>query len=177
MPARRVPLVRKRDSLYAEILDEMNWIFPACLLAALLHILEEYVYPGGFPDFMKRMAPRFASFITARFAVMINGGFLLLCLFAAVLGRSAPVFSLSVAALLFVNGLTHFLASLRTRGYAPGVITGVLLYMPLGVMAFSLFLRAGELSPGQMILSILIGVAYQAVPLLVLASSSISAER
>jgi len=155
----------------------MNWIFPALLLAAVLHILEEYVYPGGFPDFMKRMAPRFASFITTGFAVTINGGFLLLCLFAAALGRSTPLFSLSVAALLFVNGLTHFLASVRIKGYAPGVITGVLLYIPLGVMAYSLFLRAGELSPGQIVLSILIGVAYQAVPLGVLASASISGQR
>jgi hypothetical protein len=155
----------------------MDWIFPAFVLAAVLHILEEYVYPGGFPDFMKGMAPRFASSITTEFAVVINGGFLLLCLSAAVFGPSTPVFSLSIAALLFINGLTHFLGSLRLRGYAPGAITGVLLYMPLAVMAYSLFLRSGELSLGQLVLSILLGVAYQAVPLGVLAFASISDRR
>jgi hypothetical protein len=163
--------------MYAGLEIEMDWIFPAFVPAAVLHILEEYVFPGGFPDFLRSLAPRFASYITTGFAIRINGGFLLLCVSAARLGAEAPVFSLSVAALLFVNGLTHVLSSLRTRGYSPGMITGALLYMPLAVTAYALVLHTVELTAWQIVLSILIGIAYQAVPLSVLALSANSERR
>ena len=143
----------------------MNWIFYTFIAAGMLHVLEEYFYPGGFPNFMKRMSPAFAPFVTTSFAIIINGLFLLLCVLAAVIGKSALVFSLSIASLLFTNGLVHILGSMRARRYAPGLITGVLLYIPLGITAYSLFWNSGELSINQGIVSFLLGLAYQVVPI------------
>ena len=142
----------------------MNWIFYTFVAAGVLHVLEEYFYPGGFPDFMKRMSPSFAPFITTSFAIVINGLFLVLCILGAIVGRDALVFSLSIASLLVSNGLIHLMGSLRARRYAPGLITGVLLYIPLGIMAYSFFLNSGELSESQAIISVLLGLAYQIVP-------------
>jgi|SRR6266508_1573852 len=143
----------------------MNWIFYTFIAAGMLHVLEEYFYPGGFPNFMKRMSPAFAPFVTTSFAIIINGLFLLLCVLAAVIGKSALVFSLSIASLLFTNGLVHMLGSMRARRYAPGLITGMLLYIPLGITAYSLFWNSGELSINQGIVSFLLGLAYQVVPI------------
>jgi len=143
----------------------MNWIFYTFIAAGMLHVLEEYFYPGGFPNFMKRMSPAFAPFVTTSFAIIINGLFLLLCVLAAVIGKSALVFSLSIASLLFTNGLVHILGSMRARRYAPGLITGVLLYIPLGITAYSLFFNSDELSINQGIVSFLLGLAYQVVPI------------
>jgi 1,4-dihydroxy-2-naphthoate octaprenyltransferase len=56
------------------------------------------------------------------------------------------------------------MGSLRARRYSPGLITGLLLYIPLGIMAYIVFWRSDELSIMQGILSILVGLAYQAVP-------------
>jgi Protein of unknown function with HXXEE motif len=132
--------------------------------AAMLHVFEEYFYPGGFPDFMKGSAPAFAPFITDGFAILINGLFLVLCILGAILGSSALVFSLSIASLLVFNGLTHLAGSLRARRYAPGIVTGLLLYLPLGITAYALFLRSGQLSVSQALLSGVLGIAYQLVP-------------
>jgi hypothetical protein len=143
----------------------MDWIFQAFVGAALLHVFEEYFYPGGFPDFMKRSSPVFAPFITTNFAFIVNGLFLVLCILGVVVGRNALVFGLSIASLLVSNGLIHLAGSLRARRYAPGLISGLLLYIPLGIAAYALFLRSGQASVPQALLSALLGLAYQLVPI------------
>lgn len=147
----------------------MTWLFIAILIAAILHVIEEYAWPGGFPAFMRGMAPQFAGGITTPFAVLINGGFLLLCAAAALLWPRAVAFCLSVAALLVVNGLTHIGASARTRGYAPGVVTGALLYIPLGVYAFILAISMGLAASQEILTAALLGVGYALVPIVSLA--------
>jgi hypothetical protein len=142
----------------------MNWIFRAFVGAAALHVLEEYFYPGGFPDFMKKSSPVFAPFVTTSFAVLINGLFLVLCILGAIFGKNDLVFGLSIGSLLVFNGLTHLGGSLRARRYAPGLISGLLLYLPLGITAYVLFLRSGQLSLSQASLSVALGIAYQFVP-------------
>ncbi len=143
----------------------MGWIFSVLLGAAVLHVLEEYVYPGGFADWMKRLSPRFAPFITTRFAVIINGLFLVLCAIGAMAASNSLVLSLSVASLLFIYGCIHLGGTIRARRYAPGVISGVLLYIPLSLYAFSSFVAAGRLSPPEGALSALLGALYSAVPI------------
>jgi hypothetical protein len=150
----------------------MNWIFSAFVVAAVIHVLEEYAYPGGFSDWMRSLNPRFAPWITARFAVIINGLFLLLCVMGAMVASKGLVFSLSVASLLFFNGLIHLAGTIRAKRYAPGIISGVLLYMPLSLYAFYLFASAGRLTLAGSAIAGLVGVLYQAVPIGYLGLSS-----
>jgi hypothetical protein len=150
----------------------MNWIFSAFVVAAVIHVLEEYAYPGGFSDWMRSLNPRFAPWITARFAVIINGLFLLLCVMGAMVASKGLVFSLSVASLLFFNGLIHLAGTIKAKRYAPGVISGVLLYMPLSLYAFYLFASAGRLTLAGSAIAGLVGVLYQAVPIGYLGLSS-----
>jgi len=155
----------------------VNWIFFAILAAAMLHVLEEYAWPGGFPMFMRRMAPRFAPAVTTLFAVVVNGAFLLLCVLAVVIGPAAPVLGLSIAALLVVNGLTHIGGARRARRYAPGLISGVLLYLPLGAYAFYAALTSGWATPRQALMAGLLGLAYAAVPVVWLGLAFLSRRR
>ncbi len=62
---------------------------------------------------------------------------------------------------------------IRTKGYAPGVITGVLLYMPLSVYAYYLSIHSGQLTLNGVIATSILGLLYQAIPIsyLVLASA------
>ena len=143
----------------------MDWIFSAFLVVSMLHMVEEYFYPGGFMDVMKRLNPRFAPLVTAPMAIVINGLQLLLCVIAILVGSNLLAFSMSVAALLFINAFAHIMGSLIAKGYAPGVITGVLLYLPLSVYAYYLFIGSGQLTPGEVIITGILGLAYQAVPL------------
>ena len=147
----------------------MTWIFPAFLAASAVHMLEEYGYPGGFPDLMKRMNPRFAAHVTTPFAVLINGLQLLLCAVAIAVGGRPLVFSMSIAGLLFINGMVHLGACTRLGKYTPGAITGALLYLPLSIYAYGALIRSGALAPGAALLTGLLGLLYQAVPIAYLA--------
>jgi hypothetical protein len=143
----------------------MVWIFSAFLIASIIHMGEEYLYPGGFMGLMKRLNPKLAPIMTTPAAVIINGLQLLLCIAAIAIGRNALVFSMSVAGLLFINGMVHIVGCVRVKGYAPGVITGVLLYTPLSVYAYYLFISSGQLTPSGSVVTGLLGLLYQAVPL------------
>jgi hypothetical protein len=57
----------------------MNWLYWAPFGAASLHILEEFVYPGGFAAWDRRYRPDFSHTITGRFHVIINGLLLVAC--------------------------------------------------------------------------------------------------
>jgi len=150
----------------------MNGLFGAFLAISLIHMGEEYFFPGGFPDFMKRLNPRFAALITTRFAVIINGLQLVVCIAAMIVGRNQVVFSLSVAGLLLTNGLIHIMGCIRARGYAPGVVTGVLLYLPLSVYAYAFFWNSGQITLMEGAASGMLGILYQVVPIGYLAISS-----
>lgn len=151
----------------------MEWIFIAFLAASMIHMGEEYFYPGGFMEVMKRLSPKLAPLVTVPMAVIINGLQLLLCFVAIAIGKNALAFSMSVAALLFINGLMHIMGCVRVKGYAPGVITGVLLYMPLSVYGYYLSISSGQLTLNGVIVTAVLGLLYQAVPIsyLVLASA------
>jgi hypothetical protein len=153
--------------------ESMNWVFIAFVGAAVLHVLEEYVYPGGFADWMRRANPRFAPSITTLFAVVINGLFLALCVIAAVASSRNLILGLSVAALLFVNGCLHLGGTIRARRYVPGVASGVLFYIPLAWYAFSLSIGSGLVSLKEAAFAGVMGVLYNMIPVGYLGLSSL----
>jgi hypothetical protein len=55
-------------------------------------------------------------------------------------------------------------AAIRTGRYVPGVVSGVLLYLPLSGMACAVFARAGFLSARTAAVSVALGLLYQAMP-------------
>lgn len=152
----------------------MDWIFIAFFVAAAIHVVEEFVFPGGFLAVMRSFRPQYARFVTARFAVVINSLFLCLCVAAAVVAASSPVFSLSVASLLFFNALLHMAATAKLKRYVPGVISGVLLYIPLSLYAYALFVSVGQVTLGEGLASGLLGILYQLVPIAYLAVARIA---
>jgi hypothetical protein len=140
----------------------MNWLPWAPLVAAILHMCEEFVYPGGFPDWYRRYRVN-ASRITSRFLVIINSLLLIACVDIGILGRTSAgvVYWLTISALLCCNGIWHAWASHRSRSYSPGVVTGVIIYLPLAVYGYSHFLRSQTVSVGTALIAILIGGSYQ----------------
>jgi hypothetical protein len=74
-------------------------IFTWLLVAAGLHLIEEYVYPGGFLRWI-RSAVGFAPNLAE--AVLINAAFLALVA-APVVASPGPIFTLSVPGLLLTN--------------------------------------------------------------------------
>ena len=139
----------------------MDWLPWAPLAAASLHIFEEFVFPGGFPQWYRgyRANP---STVNKRFLVIINAGLLLMCGEIALL-RHTPIGIaawLGVSALLCSNGCWHAWAAYKLRTYSPGVITGVTIYVPLAVYGYIRFLRSGSTSVATALIAFVIGGSY-----------------
>lgn len=140
----------------------MKALFWAPLGAAALHMIEEFVYPGGFAAWDRRYRPAISASITPRFHVVINGLLLLVCFDVATLGPTPTGVALwlAVMALLFGNSIWHVVGAVRTRSYSPGMITGLLLYVPLTVYGYARLLQSGRASAGTAILAFAVGSSY-----------------
>ena len=140
----------------------MTWIWWAPLLAILLHIFEEFVWPGGFTAWYRLYRPQFEKSISRPFLFWINVALLFGCLAIGVDGPTpyGSALFLTMTAVLFTNGFFHLLATLRMRRYSPGVITGIALYVPLTVYGYAVILRHGLASNGTVIASAILGGSY-----------------
>jgi hypothetical protein len=138
------------------------WLVAA---AGALHVLEEYVWPGGFPDAMRRVAPGYAFAVNRTMAVVINGLMFVVLLVAPFTVHGAPLLALSAAGLVAVNGWSHIAGSIRGRGYVPGTVTGLFVYQPVAAFAYLQFAHAGQLAGPIFAGSLLLGAAYHLVPL------------
>jgi Protein of unknown function with HXXEE motif len=144
------------------------WLWWAPLGAAVLHIVEEFFYPGGFAEWDRRYRPVVRVSITRRFHVIINGALLLACIQIGILGTASGADAraigtalwLAIAALLFSNAVFHVVGSIRTRTRSPGVVTGVVLYVPLAVVGYTYFLRSGYASFPTAVVAAVIGGSY-----------------
>lgn len=139
----------------------MEWLPWAPLGAAMLHITEEFVFPGGFTAWYRRYRPT-PSRVTPRFLIVVNAALLLGCVQTALLGRTAPgiFYWLTMSAVLGSNGIWHIRASFKSRAYSPGVVTGTLIYVPLAVYGYAVYWRSGQTPPGVALAAFIIGGSY-----------------
>ena len=106
------------------------WLFVAAYVA---HVVEEFV--GGFPRWVATVAGRPLPDNTF---IVINVVALIVMIVAARLATTKETLGwlgIGIATVAFANGLLHLLGSLATGTYSPGLITGVVLYLPLGQLA------------------------------------------
>jgi hypothetical protein len=105
------------------------WLFP---LSYLIHIAEEYW--GGFPAWIARfwgVESPLSNFL------IWNGGAWVMMTVGVVLvlrTKSYRWLLVSYAMVVLVNGAAHALASVVTRSYSPGLVSGLLLFIPLGAI-------------------------------------------
>ena len=73
-----------------------DWLPWSLLAAAVLHITEEFLFPGGFPAWYRRYNAD-PSRVTRRFLLIINGGLLVACVNVGLLGHNKPTPSTAAA--------------------------------------------------------------------------------
>lgn len=91
----------------------------------------------GYPDASTCPIPD--SFITAVNVGSVWGATVL----AAVFGRRNPLIALTGYGIPLVNGVLHIVETVRSQAYNPGVLTGTLLFLPLGLWALHVGWRSG----------------------------------
>ena len=117
----------KRPSLI-----QIAWLLP---LAFFIHLIEEYF--GGLTDWffsVLNFKMSDESFLVINLTAL---SIMLLFALAFSLGFRSKVILTVLITVLFANGIVHLLASIFTMTYSPGVISGTVLYLPLGRLSYS----------------------------------------
>jgi len=137
------------------------WYVPA---VALLHTLEEYVWPGGFVRWFNTIA--FGSTdpnspLSARRALMTDGAAALAIVPAMFFfGRSTPMLVLVFASLLMINAFFHLCEVFKTGVYSPGAGTALVLYLPVLSWVGYFYVSNDFVSPIQLTIAFSIGVGF-----------------
>jgi hypothetical protein len=136
------------------------WL-PAAAVA--LHLCEEFVWPGGFADWYRQYPPGQHFVVTTRLLIIVNAVFVGLALLPPLLGPTPRglAFWLVVAAVAAVNAVFHIIATVRTRTYSPGVVTSVVLYLPLALVGGAWLVRDHRVAFSTVAQAIIAAAAYQ----------------
>jgi len=140
----------------------MPLLFWLPAVAATLHVVEEFVWPGGFRAWYARYRPETGVSATPRLLVAVNALLLALTIVAATLGDTprGAAYWLTAASIMGANAWFHLHAAWRMRSYSPGMVTGALLYAPLALVGFPWFVGTGRAALGSAAFAALIGPAY-----------------
>lgn len=132
------------------------------LLAVVAHLIEEFAWPGGFPDWYRRYRPERAASLTTRFLVTINAVNVAIALLPPLMGPSPRGYAwwMMVAAIAAANGVFHLWATATRREYSPGVITGMLLYVPLAVLGVVELIPTHKVSIPTALEALIIGIGF-----------------
>jgi hypothetical protein len=135
------------------------WLFP---ISYLIHIAEEYW--GGFPTWIARfwgVESPLSNFLSWNVGALIM---MALGVAVALRTKSYRWLVVSFGTVVLINGLVHAGASVVTRSYSPGVISGLLLFIPLG--AITLLRARSTVNRRSLRAGVIIGVLMHAVVVL-----------
>ena len=138
------------------------WFLPA---AYLLHLIEEYFGGEGFYSWFSSLLN--VDLSSLDFIVINSFGFTITLIIVILynLNKVSNFLIAALGSLFFINGIIHLLASIFTASYSPGIITGIIIYLPLGVLVFKKIFPL--LPEDQRILSFIAGVAVQIIVALI----------
>jgi hypothetical protein len=135
-----------------------SWLIP---LAYLIHISEEYWGGGGYSAYMARV--RGVQISPARFLVLngIGCGLMFLGMFLARRLKFLEWLVVCLCTVEAANGVSHTITAVARSSYNPGVLTGLLLFIPLG--AAGLYLLQKSMSRSRYLTAMAVGIAIQGV--------------
>ncbi|MCM3870966.1 MAG: HXXEE domain-containing protein [Pyrinomonadaceae bacterium] len=138
--------------------DLWSWLFP---VTYLLHLCEEYFGGEGYSAYLLRL--RGIQFSPTRFLVVQTIGLVLMIVGISLARRLQfpNLLSVVLGAVVLVNGITHLLLSVAFTEYVPGLLTSILLWIPLGVVTLARFRRT--MRPARYWLGVAIGVAINGI--------------
>jgi hypothetical protein len=158
---------------------EMTWLWWGPLFAVILHITEEFIWPGGFAEWDRVYRPQIRQSITPRLHIIVNLLLIAFCMNVGLAGlgkagltirgehlRSgipsiyAGASWIALTALLFSNAIFHIVGSIQTGRYSPGLFTGVLLYIPLAIFGCLYFVDGSETTLRTALIAAALGGSY-----------------
>jgi len=142
------------------------WVFP---VTYLLHIVEESCGGGGYSAYLERL--RGIQLTPAKFLVAQGIG-LILMVVGVVLARQlrfSNLFNVVLGSVVLVNSLTHTFQPVAHGEYVPGLVTAILIWLPLGIATLVRFKDA--MSRQRYWLAVALGVGINVVVELMIVGS------
>jgi hypothetical protein len=141
-----------------------DYIFWAALAAYALHILEEYSYDWKtWAQKIMKLDVDWNTFFVTNAVVLVFG----LC--CAEVGWAHPTFSLILPALMILYSVVfHIIPYVRSkRKFSPGMITGIFLFLPIGIGSFNVAVNTG-IHPKSLLIAGLCGALLMLFPIFLL---------
>ena len=138
------------------------WILP---ISVLLHITEEFIFPGGFMNWDREYRPGINQKGHLRFLIIINVALFAICFNPILSGFTSEGIEwwLSIVSILFVNSYFHIKGLMVLKKYSPGVVTSIIIYVPLTIYGYWYFLSLNKILIITGILCFSIGIAYHLI--------------
>ena len=137
-----------------KFMEKPNSIFILCIVYAL-HMVEEFTL--GFVEWANRY---FGAFNWTQ-NLIGNTVYMTLLVFACYFYKKNPVKNLwlGMAGSMWVltNVFIHLSATILGKEYSPGVVTAIILYIPVGVVFLIMWGKKGLLNAKNLMLSFLVG--------------------
>ncbi len=139
--------------------SNLSILLPA---AIMLHVTEEFLFPGGFSEWYNEFVPSKTSKVKTGYLVWINTLMIGVCILPVYFGETLHGASVwyYVAAIAAINACFHIWGVAKLKKYSPGVITGTLLYLPLFVAGTLYLLNKGDLPLSKAITALLLAIGY-----------------
>lgn len=127
-------------------------VFP---LTYVVHIAEEYWAGERFYNWLSRVAD---AHMTKDSFLLLNGSFMLVMIVAVSIAswRKDHRILLVLASIVLINSLLHVFGSIFTASYSPGLVSAVVLWLPLAVWTF--YHERRHVSTRQKVGAIVVGI-------------------
>lgn len=140
----------------------LAWLFPATYL---IHVAEEFL--AGVALAPSPFKIRGANLTPTQF-IILNGVAVLLMIAGMIISQRLnfrPWLMVCLGMVVLINGLFHVAAGLRIAGYHPGLISGLFIWMPLGII--TLLCLKKRVRPGKYWAAIATGVIINVIVLVI----------
>jgi hypothetical protein len=137
---------------------EYQTLLIIAIFAAIVHVIEEYRF--GWVEW----ANDFISGITVKQFMVVNTLFIVLCIIAAMSSNKFIVFSSSIFSLLLINSLAHIAPTIKQKKYSPGLVSAVLLFVPICLAGYKGLLTMNIITYQEFIISIILGIFWMSGP-------------
>lgn len=132
--------------------NQIAWLLPTSIF---IHQIEEYFWK--FPIWYSNLLN--AQLSNQDFLIINGIGlFIFTVLALSYFFNKNNLILVAMGTLVFVNGIIHFTLSVFTLSYSPGTISGVFLFIPLGIVIYKKILPL--LRKADKIIAITIGILF-----------------
>jgi hypothetical protein len=137
-------------------------LFAALLIIYMIHQIEEHLWPGGFRQFANARVFKSGDDdwpVSEGGVALVNVGYVWLpILLAALFPGPLRWLGLGWVGLTLINGISHIVTSIRFRGYNPGLVTSIVLFLPFTIWMLAREVSAGLLTGWQVVALLIAGI-------------------